>query len=260
MVREPHSAQEQFILDLWQSEDAQERCHLLQAHADQVNVYLVTALHIYANEASKMGKHHTAWDLMSLSQEVTDHLGDLKLMGDCHSQAGLLHFRQGALVDAPRSWEIALTVYEKADADATKSACLTNLGIACRNLGDLTKAQDFEMQALALHRQLNLPQGEVLNLGELGLIFHDLGDAQQGLRYLEQALELSRAIGFRQAEANQLGNIGVVRRDQGEIPKALAYLEQALAVHCELEDQRGEANQLGNIGVAYRDLGEFPKS
>jgi len=144
MTLEPHSSLEQLILDLWQAESAEERRRLLQAHADQVNADLVATLHACANEASKMGEHRTAWDLLAISQEVTRYLGVPKLMGDCHSQAGLLHFRQGNLNHARRSWEMALGIYEEAGVDAAKATCLTNLGIACRNLGDLTKARDCE--------------------------------------------------------------------------------------------------------------------
>ena len=66
----PHSSQEQLILDLWQTESAEERRRLLQAHADQLNADLVATLHAYANEASKMGEHRTAWDLLAIRREV----------------------------------------------------------------------------------------------------------------------------------------------------------------------------------------------
>lgn len=74
-------SQEQFVFDLWQAESAEERCRLLQTHADQVNANLIATLHTYANEASKMGGHHTAWDLMAISQEVPQYLGVPKLIG-----------------------------------------------------------------------------------------------------------------------------------------------------------------------------------
>jgi len=53
-------SQERFVFDLWQAENAEERHHLLQTHAVQVNTDLIAMLHAYANEASKVGEHRTA--------------------------------------------------------------------------------------------------------------------------------------------------------------------------------------------------------
>jgi hypothetical protein len=77
---------------------------------------------------------------MEISRLVVQRLNQPKLIANHLLQQGILDFRQGALRQALDAWGRALLLYEQSDAKEELAACLVNLGIGYRNIGERPRA------------------------------------------------------------------------------------------------------------------------
>ena len=77
----------------------------------------------------------------------------------------------------------------------TISFFLGNLGLVYRNLGELDKAAQYHEQALVIHRELGVRQGEAQNLGNLGLVYAQQGDKEKALAHAREGLAIAEQIG-----------------------------------------------------------------
>lgn len=166
-----------FLREPWNLHDHDARLKHLDAHSDLVNEELTQVIHGLANQASYDGDHATAWAWMEIGTLVVQRLNQPKLIANHLSQQGVLDFRQGALRQALDSWKRALPLYEQSEARGELAACLTNLGIGYRNVGNLTHARECLVRASDMHHDLGNHQSEVLGLDALSMTMHEVGDA-----------------------------------------------------------------------------------
>jgi tetratricopeptide (TPR) repeat protein len=85
-----------------------------------------------------------------------------------------------------------------------QSAALGNLGLACFNFGDMSRAIEYFEQALAISRDISDKHGESSDLGNLGLAFHAMGAYLQAIDYYQLHLDLARALNEQRGEATAL--------------------------------------------------------
>ncbi len=163
--------------------------------------------------------------------------------------------------------EKAIEYYERALAIAgeigdrrNEGAWQGNLGIAYRNLGQVEKAIEYYERALAIAGEIGDRRGEGNRLGNLGNAYRNLGQVEKAIEYYERALVIAGEIGDRRGEGADLGNLGIAYSNLGQVEKAIEYYERALAIDMEIGDRRGEGADLGNLGNAYRDLGQVEKA
>jgi tetratricopeptide (TPR) repeat protein len=169
--------------------------------------------------------------------------------------AYILYLRQHS-----REWirwlKIGLAASRRVHDRKGEGATLSNLGVACANLGKISRALQLFEQALLIDREIGDRQDEGTTLGNVGLAYAGLGEIRRAIHYFEQALLIHREIRYRRGEGNALGNLGNAYADLKEIPRAVQFYEQALLIDREIGDRRGEATALGNLGIAYKNLGE----
>ena len=143
--------------------------------------------------------------------------------------------------------------------DAEGSA-LTNLGVACLDLGDARQAITYLEQRLAMISEGRNRNGEGATLANLGIAYRQLGDTGKSIQYFEQHLLIARKTGDRRSEGTSLGNLGNAYADLDNPRKAVHFHEQHLAIAREVRDPREEGNALGNLGNAYRASGNANKA
>jgi tetratricopeptide (TPR) repeat protein len=141
-----------------------------------------------------------------------------------------------------------------------EGAWLGNLGIAYKNLGQVTKAIGYHQQALAISREVGDRCGEGTHLGNLGVAHDSLGQVAAAIGYYEQALVISREIGDRRGESIHLGNLGLAHWILGQVAEAIAHYEQSLVIALEIGDLQREAKSLDDLGLAYARLGQAKKA
>lgn len=152
--------------------------------------------------------------------------------------------------------EPALAAARQLSNRTAEEACLGELGIAFRRLGETRRAISFFLQALRIAREIGDWRDEGTALGNLGNAYADLGETRRAIQYLFQHLHISRKGGDRRGEGGVLGNLGIAYKNLGETRRAIEYFEQNLAIACEIGDRWGESNALVNLGVAHSLLGE----
>ncbi len=104
-------------------------------------------------------------------------------------------------------------------------------------------------QALALARQIDLPDIEAESLRELSRVFLNCYQDYAGaLSYLEQALQINRRINDQMAEGVTLNSLGYLAVHRGVYAEASIYFGQALQISRTLGERRAEARTLNNIG------------
>jgi CHAT domain-containing protein/lipopolysaccharide biosynthesis regulator YciM len=137
---------------------------------------------------------------------------------------------------------------------------LGNLGLAYYSLGKYDKAIEFQLQRLAISREIKDRLGERAALGNLGNAYRNLGKYDKAIEFHLQSLAISREIKDFSGEGTALGNLGNAYYSLGKYDKAIEFHLQNLAISREIKDRLGEGNSLGNLGLAYRNFGKYDKA
>jgi tetratricopeptide (TPR) repeat protein len=167
---------------------------------------------------------------------------------------------QGYWIELVAALKVGLAAARALGDRRDEGAFLGNLGIACRELGQVDRPIEFFQQALAIAREIGNRHMEGNELGNLGISYGDLGQVARAIEYSEESLAIAREIGEQRMEGNALGNLGVAYNDLGQVDRAIEYYEQALATAREIGNRRGEGNWLGHLGNAYSDLGQVERA
>jgi len=173
---------------------------------------------------------------------------------------GVCYYTLGRPGDALGQFEESARLAERFGDKRGKARALGNLGLICRDNGELDRALDYLEEALAIARAIGDQSAVAVHLGYAGNVLHDKGDLGRALEYYEEALALSREIGDHWGVATHLGNIGSIYHDKGDLDKALQRHEEALAISRDSGDLWGVASNLGNIGSIYRDKGRLDEA
>lgn len=160
---------------------------------------------------------------------------------------------------ALRSFAEALTAWRALGDRGLEASTLQQLGWISGRAGNHQQALDYDQQALALFRALELKpeQAEVLS---------HIADRHSALAELPSALEYyQRAVALREflAPLNVgilLDNLGQAYANLGEYRRALAAHQQALALFQELGARKDELVTLPRIARAQRALGDYAQA
>src|SRR5204863_6255192 len=109
--------------------------------------------------------------------------------------------------------------------------------------------------AIASARMTNIREAEGVSLANLGMAYKDLSQISRALDLYQQALVILRETGPRRVEANALGHMGTAYRELGQVSRAVELYQQQLVISRELQNRRDEGKALNNLGNAYNRLG-----
>ena len=181
-------------------------------------------------------------------------------VGGWLNELGLHLSLMGRVRQSLACFEKALAIARELGVPQQEGATLDNLGNAYSSLGNTPKAIACYELRLSIARETNDRQGEGRALGNLGIAYKDMGDASRAIGCYEQALGIMRDIRDRRGEGAVLGNLASAYSILGDFPKAVGFYEQALIIMRDLGDYRAEGSILGNMGAAYKNLGETRKA
>lgn len=149
----------------------------------------------------------------------------------------------------------------KLTGDLRAEGCaLNNLGLGLISVGELSKAVEFLIRALAIARDTNDRTSEGRALGNLGVAYANLGETKKAIEFYEQHLLIARERLDRRVEGTIFGNLGAAYAVLGDVRNAMDFSRRALDVSREFGDHRAEANMLGNIGSGHFLLGDFQRA
>jgi tetratricopeptide (TPR) repeat protein len=133
----------------------------------------------------------------------------------------------------------------------TRGICITllNLGICCKNLGDLSSAALFQESVLPLSRELGDVHTETLALSNLGGVYQLLGEHARAIECHTSSVELARRTANRPSEAIALFNRGAAYYTANQRSRAVSDIRMAYEMFTELGDLQN-ASKAGGI-LAY---------
>lgn len=123
--------------------------------------------------------------------------------------------------------------------------------------GDLTRARQLILPALAIYEQLGLDEELAPAWNGLGFVERELGNLDGARRLHEQALELTRRLGLVRVQASALNGLGAVANRTGDQAAAVAHYREALALITELGDRYAAALVAQNLATALFAAGDL---
>lgn len=148
--------------------------------------------------------------------------------------------------------EADLAVLDEANPAVRGTALEARCALA-RLAGDLSRAQGFMEEAVALHRSRGMRLEEGRALGLLGTVHWEQGDSIRGEALLREALAMHRLHGDTYAEAVRLGNLSTISIDAGRLGDAEELARAAFELHRQAGHRSKAALQLAALaGVALR--------
>jgi tetratricopeptide (TPR) repeat protein len=143
-------------------------------------------------------------------------------------------------------------IINKITNPSLRMASLRGLGMAYRNIGNISKSIFYFEQGIPFAREEKDRHAEAGFLGNIGLSHSFLGEGYKAIRFYEQTLSIAQESGDRIIEGIALSNIGSEYIQLGEIFKARDFYQASLVIYHEIEDLEGIGDILINLGeISY---------
>ncbi|MFB0555624.1 MAG: tetratricopeptide repeat protein [Phycisphaerae bacterium] len=154
--------------------------------------------------------------------------------------------------------ERALGMVEKESEG--EAAVLGNLGLICRERGELDKAGEMHKRSLEIAEKIGWLEGMAGDYCNLGLIYRRQGELDKAEDMHLKSLELAEKLGLQEMMANGYGNLGLIYEIRGELYKAEEMHKRSLEIAEKLVCLEGMASVYGNLGNIYCTRGELDKA
>lgn len=141
----------------------------------------------------QVGRYAQAQDCLKLALDISREIGDRASMSDGLAYLGLLFHQQGDNQAARDCCQQALQTARAIPDPYIEGVALTFLGHALTGLGELAEAENFYQQALELHRGLGNQATVMETLAGLAGLCLQQGQVSQAQAWVEEVLALLHA-------------------------------------------------------------------
>jgi CHAT domain-containing protein/Flp pilus assembly protein TadD len=236
---------------------------LLQANPDNLTERLV--LNQLGNLYLRSGNYAEAGK--TLGRVLALVRGDDDLPGEetALSQLASLHYRQSDYFQALEYWHQALEVSKritsrKAKLRTTPQIHLGGIGDVHDRLGDLTTAERFYLESLALSLEVKDEKNQSSVLKSLGDLYVEQGKLSEALAIEEQALALGEKLRNVPNQLGALNSLSALHRQLGDSRKSIDYIQRALKLLEGRTDPFWLSESLNNLGLSQLSNGEFAQA
>ncbi len=163
---------------------------------------------------------------------------------------------KGRFIRALRFAERALNLANEKGSKSEYASTMINIALCYRELGNLTKAIEYEKAAIDVYQGLEDEDGILKALSSLIDSYTATGEMDKALPHLFRALETAKAINNKLFEAKIHGSLGMAYGYMQELDKAKDYLSKSEAIYIDLDNKRGLArvyNDMGTVGFFSAD-------
>lgn len=158
---------------------------------------------------------------------------------------------------ALENYNKALEVYKEIDNKPGVAAVLTNMAAIYKTSGEIEKAIEYNMQAMATCEQTGDEKTLAKTLNNVALIYHSQGNIAGALDFLFRSLKIREKLQDTLSISNVYLNLGLMYTAQNKKNKSLEYYLKALAIRQQKKDNNGAATVLNNIGQLYSQAGMY---
>jgi tetratricopeptide (TPR) repeat protein len=195
-----------------------------------------------------------------LEYDLAKKLKIPKYVGDALNTIASAHYLKSDLLEALRSYEEALAIYESIKMDKGIANSLNNMGNIYSQLGDYASAIKMYTNSLKLDEKNKDSVGIAASLNNIGLIYKYQGNIEQAISYYEQSLHIKLQNNDLQGVAASYNNLGIVYQEAGDLKKALEFQYKGLAIEEQIGNSQGRASSFLNIGSIYVEMNEVEKA
>jgi predicted ATPase/class 3 adenylate cyclase/Tfp pilus assembly protein PilF len=159
-----------------------------------------------------------------------------------------------------RSWLEGSLARDRTAAPALRAKTLNAAGVLCWAQGDPLQAQQYFLESLELHRNLNNEDAVAGSFNNLGLVARYQGDYASARQWHSESLSIYRSLKKDAGIAVALSNTGNVAFQQEEYEAAEVMFKESLELYRRLEDRSSIAVALHNLGEVYFRTGSYAEA
>jgi predicted ATPase/DNA-binding SARP family transcriptional activator/Tfp pilus assembly protein PilF len=154
----------------------------------------------------------------------------------------------------------SLAIWRELGDDIRVASCLGDLGSVAHIRGEYQAAQAMHAEALQLAERAGDAQQMGQALSGLGRLALHLGDLDQATRYYTESMARFAAVGDLRRATLVLGNLGVVAINMGDFALAEQRLTQHLENARRLGDHKLTSGALTNLGLVAYHSGDLDRA
>jgi CHAT domain-containing protein len=187
-------------------------------------------------------------------------LNDRAIIAQALSNIGETYSSLGDLTKAKEYQQQALIIWRELGDQRGQSQAATALGYCYANLDESTRAIESYNEAISSARAAHDLRSESLALIALGNLKSKLGDKQAALDSYAAAKVLTEQVGAKTPQAMAFGGMGYMYFGLGDMQKALEYVEQAEKLFALGDEKWGVAEMEMDLGMVHHSLGNAEKA
>ncbi|MEA3338009.1 MAG: tetratricopeptide repeat protein [Chloroflexota bacterium] len=205
-----------------------------------------------ASLARRQGKQEEAGRLVAAALEVLQD-ADAEL-GYSYLVLGLIALDERRWPEAVENFEVALRLFERADAQRYQAWCHSNLGLVRWYQGELELAENHLLRAIGLFERIGDPIHRGSALINLGNVYIDRGQPASALACYGEAEPIFRQAQDTLNQAMIYNNMGKAYREMGRFGEALPVCQRSVALFGQLPGLFNHLNAMEGLGETYLAL------
>jgi tetratricopeptide (TPR) repeat protein len=205
---------------------SQQGIELSQKIGDRRNEALCTL--ILGRTLRAQGRYDDGLKMLRTASALFQEINDLIEQVHCMSYISTLHWMESDYLAALQMAEETLAYCEQVGLTPQRRFALGDMGAAAVGLGDLTRAESWLMDSLAMAREFDDRTQETFCLGHLGWLKFRQGEISQALKLFQDAYALATKCELLHYQSWLLSGLCFASAQKREITQARAYGESAL--------------------------------
>ncbi|PCJ25399.1 MAG: hypothetical protein COA97_07870 [Flavobacteriales bacterium] len=199
--------------------------------------------------------------LFAEAEKIFNRLADkTNFYGSYYLAKGNVYFGKAEHKRAMKSFSKAIKHFKSQEDYNGLWATYNTMGSVNDNIGDLTKALTYYLNALDVAKEY-LGEGEkVGTFINIGVVYAQQGEFEEALKYFKRSRDYHIQFGAGRGLGNNLNNIGQVYSMMEQRDSSMFYYKEALSVWEETKDKKGMAMTNHNIGSLYKSIKDYNKA
>jgi len=170
---------------------------------------------------------------------------------------GIGYYLPGKYIDAVKTWQQALEVYNLIGDKTGVANMLSNQGAIYFNQGDDAKSLELHLKSLKISEEINDTLRILTSLINIGAVYlNKPATYDKALDYFRQSYKLSQAVNDKYLIGTSTANLGEIYYKMGDDDTALFYLNQSVKAYDGTEDLPYSLNYIGRVHTRKKNFEE----
>jgi tetratricopeptide (TPR) repeat protein len=167
---------------------------------------------------------------------------------------------QGIWEKANSSYEDALKVLSKTQADNTRAQIYHDMAIIQTALGQYTKAQEYLHESIEYSKHTNNPYMKALSYLEQAVVNCKQGDYASATALATTAFQNFSEMGDRLSIADVYKVFGIINRDSKRFDTAMSYFDNSKRINEDYNNSLNLGETLIEMALLQKEMGDMDKA